>query len=127
MLDLVDFERLLADVDLVVTGEGRIDEQTSYGKVPVGIAKRCAAQGVSVVAVVGSIGRGANATYQFGVDSIMAAVSAPMHLEEAFLYKEELLRDAADRMFRLIKVGMKLARNCSPLIFSSTSSVSSMP
>ncbi len=127
VLDLVDFERLLADVDLVVTGEGRIDEQTSYGKVPVGIAKRCAAQGVSVVAVVGSIGRGANATYQFGVDSIMAAVSAPMHLEEAFLYKEELLRDAADRMFRLIKVGMKLARNCSPLIFSSTSSVSSMP
>jgi len=109
MLDLVDFDRLIADVDLVVTGEGRLDEQTAYGKVPVGIARRCAARGVSVVAIVGSIGPGADTIYQFGVDSIMAAVSAPMQLEDAFFHKTELLRDAADRMFRFIKVGMKIA------------------
>ncbi len=110
VLDLVAFERLIADVDLVVTGEGRIDEQTAYGKVPVGIARRCAANGVSVVAVVGSIGSGAGATYSFGIDSIMSAICAPMSLEEAMSQPAERLREAADRMFRFIKVGMRLAR-----------------
>lgn len=39
VLDFVDFDNLLKDVDFVVTGEGKIDSQSAYGKVPVGIAK----------------------------------------------------------------------------------------
>jgi glycerate kinase len=50
-LDLLDFDRALATVDLVVTGEGRLDRQTLDGKLPVVVARRAAP--VPVVAVVG--------------------------------------------------------------------------
>jgi len=110
ILDLVEFDDLLGDVDLVITGEGRIDGQTAFGKVVAGVAKRCRAQGVSAIALVGSIGSGAQATYELGLDSIMSAVSYPMGLEEAMENSGPLLRDAADRMFRFIKVGIALNR-----------------
>lgn len=109
ILDIVNFNRLIEDVDLVVTGEGRIDGQSVYGKVPVGIAKRCKTRNVKVVAIVGSIGSQAEKTYDYGIDSIMPTVNKEMSLEEALSRSEELLRDAADRMFRLIKVGMSIS------------------
>ena len=108
VLDFVEFDRLLEGADLVVTGEGRIDGQSVFGKVPVGVAKRCRQKGVSTVAIVGSIGPEAHKVYEFGIDSIISAVSAPIPLEEALSRSEELFCDAADRMFRMIKVGMKL-------------------
>lgn len=53
VLDLVDFRRLLAEADLVVTGEGALDEQTLHGKAPVGVARAAATAGVPTVAVCG--------------------------------------------------------------------------
>ena len=50
-LDLLDFDRLAADVDLVITGEGRLDHQTLQGKLPAAVALRAAP--IPVVAVVG--------------------------------------------------------------------------
>ena len=50
-LDLFDFDRLVADADLVISGEGRLDEQTLQGKLPSAVALR--AVPTPVVAVVG--------------------------------------------------------------------------
>jgi glycerate kinase len=50
-LDLLDFDRLVADADLVITGEGRLDNQTLHGKLPAAVALRAAA--TPVIAVVG--------------------------------------------------------------------------
>lgn len=111
ILDIVNFDKLIDDVDLVITGEGKIDGQSVYGKVPVGVAKRCKARSVKVVAIVGSIGSQAENTYDFGIDSIMPTVNKDMSLEEALLRSEELLREAADRMFRFIKVGMGISNH----------------
>ena len=46
-------EKMLAQADLVITGEGRIDAQTLSGKAPTGIAKRARAKGIPVLAVCG--------------------------------------------------------------------------
>ncbi|NLC68935.1 MAG: glycerate kinase [Clostridiaceae bacterium] len=108
ILDFADFERLLEDVDLVITGEGRIDRQSVFGKVPVGIAKRCKNQGVKVVAIAGSMGEGAQEVYKYGIESIMPIVNKDMCLDEAISRAGELLEDAADRMFRLVKLGMDM-------------------
>ena len=54
-LDAVDFDRLLSDVALVVTGEGSADRQTLMGKVPYGILKRAKAQGINVCLLAGRI------------------------------------------------------------------------
>ena len=55
ILDIVRFEDHLESTDLVITGEGAIDGQTTYGKVPVGIAKQTQAYNVPVLAIVGDI------------------------------------------------------------------------
>lgn len=107
VLDLIDFDHLLDGVDVVITGEGRIDWQSAFGKVPSGVGMRCKAKEIPAVAIVGGMGDGADKIYEFGVDSIMTTINGAMPIEEALERAEELYANAARRMFRLIKVGMK--------------------
>ena len=108
VLDLIDFDGLLEGTDLVVTGEGRIDWQSAFGKVPSGIGMRCKAKGVPAVAIVGGMGTGAEKIYEFGVESIVPTINGAMDLEEALERAEELYANAADRTFRMIRVGMQM-------------------
>ena len=108
VLDLIDFDGLLEGTDLVVTGEGRIDWQSAFGKVPSGIGMRCKAKGVPAVAIVGGMGDGAEKIYEFGVESIVPTINGAMDIEEALERAEELYANAADRTFRMIRVGMQL-------------------
>ncbi|WP_216903119.1 glycerate kinase [Nocardia alni] len=55
LLDLVGFDRVVAGADLMVTGEGSLDEQTLHGKAPAGVAARAAKAGVRTVAVSGRL------------------------------------------------------------------------
>ncbi|HHV99952.1 MAG TPA: glycerate kinase [Clostridiaceae bacterium] len=110
ILDFVNFDNRINDVDLVITGEGKIDSQSVFGKVPVGIAERCKQKNVRVVAISGVMGKDASKVYKFGIDSIMTTINSDMCLGEALARAEELLEDAADRMFRFIKVGMALKK-----------------
>jgi glycerate kinase len=108
VLDLIDFDGLLEGTDLVVTGEGRIDWQSAFGKVPSGIGLRCRAKGVPAVALVGGMGTGAEKIYEFGVESIIPTINGAMDIEEALERAEELYSNAAERMFRMLRVGMGL-------------------
>ena len=106
VLDLIDFNKRLENVNLVVTGEGRLDWQSSFGKVPSGIGNRCKKKGVPVIALVGGMGEGANQIYEQGVDSILSTINSAMDIEEALERAEELYANAAERMFRMIRIGM---------------------
>ena len=97
--------QLLEGVDLVVTGEGRMDWQSAFGKVPSGIGQRCKERGIPVVAIVGGMGMKAETIFDYGVDSIMTTINGAMELEEALERSEELYAGAADRMFRMLKAG----------------------
>lgn len=108
VLDLIEFDKLLEGIDLVVTGEGRMDWQSAFGKVPCGVAKRCKDMEIPVLAVVGGMGNGAEDSYAFGVDSIITTINGSMGIPEAIERAEELYRSAAERMFRMLQVGMKL-------------------
>ena len=55
ILELIDFDRRIAGADLVVTGEGSLDEQSLAGKAPVGVARAAARAGIPVVAVAGRL------------------------------------------------------------------------
>ena len=109
VLDAVDFDKKLDGVSLAVTGEGRIDEQSvRFGKVPVGVAKRCAARGIPTVAIVGGIGEGAEGLYELCESTIQTTVSGPMSLEKAMQDAPALYEQAADRLMRAIRIGMNL-------------------
>jgi glycerate kinase len=92
----------LRGADLVISGEGRIDEQTAYGKTISGVARLAQAEGVPLVAIVGGIGGGIANLYPLGVSSVFSLVSGPMTLEEALAQAEPLLADAAERVLRLV-------------------------
>ncbi len=105
VLDLVDFDRKLQDVSLVVTGEGRTDWQSAFGKVLHGVGMHSKKQNIPAVAIVGSLGEGFEKIYDCGIDSIITTVNAPMELSEALERAEELYLNAARRMFRMIQAG----------------------
>lgn len=109
VLDLIDFDARLKGADLVVTGEGRTDWQSCFGKVMKGVGERAAAAGVPAVGLCGSLGTGAEQIFDHGISSLMTTVNAPMPLSEALGRAEELYYLAAVRMFRFIKTGMMMA------------------
>lgn len=110
VLDLIDFDSLLEDTDLVVTGEGRIDWQSAFGKVPGGVGMRCKKRGIPVIAVVGGIGPGAEKIYEYGIDSIISTINGAMQMKEALERAEELYMSAARRAFRMVRAGMKMKK-----------------
>ena len=109
VLDLIDFDSLLKGVDLVVTGEGRTDWQSCFGKVMQGVGDRANKYDIPVVALCGGLGKGYDQIYEHGIDSIMTTVDRPMPLATALEKAEELYYKGAIRMFRMVNAGMKLS------------------
>ncbi|MBR2995299.1 MAG: glycerate kinase [Lachnospiraceae bacterium] len=110
VLDLIGFDKRLEGTDLVVTGEGRTDWQSCFGKVMQGVGERAERKGVIAVGLSGSLGRNAAQIFDHGIASLMTTVDAPMPLEEALERAEELYYLGAVRMFRFIKAGMALKK-----------------
>lgn len=110
VLDLIQFDTLLEGVDLVITGEGRMDWQSAFGKVPSGIGMRCKEKGIPAVAIVGGMGDGAEKIYEYGIESITTTIQGAMPIEEAMERSVELYRGAAQRTFRMLRAGMSLNR-----------------
>ena len=109
VLDLIGFDRRLEGGDLVVTGEGRTDWQSCFGKVMQGVGSRAKAKGVPAVGLSGSLGKDAAQIFDYGIESLMTTVDAPMPLEEALGRAQELYYLGAVRMFRFIRTGMRMA------------------
>ena len=103
MLDLIDFDKKLSGVSLVVTGEVRLDWQSCFGKVVQGVGERCKKQGIPVVALVGSTGKGAEKILNHGISHIIATAPSDMPIAEAMQRAEELYLEAAVRMFFELK------------------------
>ena len=108
VLDLIEFDRRLKGVSLVVTGEGCTDWQSCYGKVVQGVGDRCRKHNVPAVALVGGMGEGAEQIYEHGIRSIVTTVNGIMPPKEAFKNAEILYYQAALRLFRLLKTDMEL-------------------
>lgn len=108
VLDMIGFDEAVQRADLVITGEGRLDWQSCYGKVISGVGERAKKYGVPAIAVVGGMGEGASDIYEHGIVSIVPTVNAPIGLEEAMKLAPQLYRDAAERLFRMLLAGKQL-------------------
>lgn len=107
ILDLVNFDKWIKDADLVITGEGALDGQSIYGKVPVGVAQAAAKYGIPVIALTGTIGHTAGSVYDAGISSVMSIINAPMTLEQAIKNCHMLAADASERLMRVIRIYKK--------------------
>lgn len=88
VLDLIGFDERVRDVDLVITGEGNMDEQSAAGKAPMGMARRAKRYGKPVVAVVGGRAVNLDAVYEQGIDLVLPICRKPMPLDQALGAKE---------------------------------------
>ena len=98
------FHERLAGCDLVITGEGRLDEQTLGGKGPLGVARIAAARGIPTVAFCGGLAVDEARLRAAGVTAAFPIVDAPMPLESALADAESLLWRAARRLGYILRM-----------------------
>ena len=102
VLDAVGFSDIVRDADFVITGEGRTDFQTAFGKAPVGVAKVAKTHGVPVFCISGGLGEGADDVLAQGIDAVMSICDRPLSLEECMAAGAQLIEPAAARLSRII-------------------------
>ena len=107
VMDAVRLRERLAGVDLVITGEGRTDRQTAFGKTAAGVARAAGEKGVPVVALVGSYSEDAAVVHEHGIDALVSILHEPMAVAEAMARGASLVERAAEEMMRLLLVGRK--------------------
>lgn len=109
VLQATELSKYIKGADLVVTGEGRIDFQTAFGKTPAGVAKAAKKHKVPVIAIGGALADDARNVFAHGIDGLASAAAKNMSLEEALRDSRSHLADAAERAMRMILIGKKMA------------------
>ncbi|MGL4567100.1 MAG: glycerate kinase, partial [Fusobacteriaceae bacterium] len=106
VLEKVGIENKIQDVDFVITGEGRLDNQTAMGKAPIGVAKIAKKFDVSVIAIAGGVTEDAWKTHEKGIDSFFSVINYPITLKEAMRKEnaQKFVKSNIEEIFRLIKV-----------------------
>lgn len=94
----------IGTADLVITGEGRMDAQTRFGKTPFGVARMAKEQGLPVIGVAGTLDEDAGILYEHGFDLLMPIQEKPVNLEFALKNAAELLERTGERIARLLKM-----------------------
>ncbi len=114
VLEGLDFEARLAEADLVLTGEGRLDGQTLQGKACLGVARAAARCGVPCVALVGCLGSGAYAMLDAGLQAALALGCAPQRPgaeavpeEGRFPHSAAKLEALAEQVLRIFLAGRR--------------------
>ena len=103
LLDIIDFESILAGADLVLTGEGRIDPQSMRGKTVIGVARRASKCGVPTIAVVGDIADGIESAYDLGVSAIFSINRVAMERKLIKLRAKSDMEATVENIIRAVK------------------------
>jgi glycerate 2-kinase len=104
VMAVTGFDAALARADLVITGEGRIDEQTAYGKTALGVAQRARAVGTPCLAVGGGVTpEGIAALANVGAVAVPVA-ETPQSIEDAMAAGPAPLERCGERIARLLFV-----------------------
>lgn len=101
ILDLLEFPGRLAGTDLVLTGEGQLDAQTSGGKVIAGLARLTAERGIPLVAIAGRVAPEARELYAAGLTAAFALADGPRSLDECRSAGAEMLARVSESVLRL--------------------------
>ena len=106
ILDYIGFDEEITNADLVITGEGRMDEQTIGGKGPFGIALQAKEHGVPTVALVGGLDVDDQILHDAGVEVVLPIMDKPMPLEVALKDAHNLLERAALRLGYILQLSV---------------------
>lgn len=103
ILEETKLSEKMQGADLVITGEGRLDEQSAMGKAPIGVAKLAKEQGIPVIAFAGAVSEGAKACNQAGIDAYFPILREIITLEDA-MNKETAKKNLADTVEQVMRL-----------------------
>lgn len=109
VVQTVGLAEALHGADLAVTGEGRMDGQTAFGKVPSGVLAVASQQKIPVVAIAGGLGEGAGSLHALGFRAVFPSVAAPQPLADVLAAGEQNVERTAEQIARLLALGKTLA------------------
>ncbi len=110
VIDAVKLREKLRGADLVITGEGRVDGQTAQGKTPIGVARAAKVNQLPVIALVGSVGGGAEAVYAQGIDALFSVVHGAASLSEVLAAGEANLIRSARNLAATLQLSLRSFR-----------------
>ena len=110
VIEAVNLLERLHSADLCLTGEGALDGQSAFGKTAVGVARLAHSLGCPTLAIAGSIGPGAEAVLEQGIDAYFSICPGPVHIEEAIERASELLENATVQAVRAFLAGRNARR-----------------
>ncbi|MBB6450785.1 glycerate kinase [Geomicrobium halophilum] len=103
VLEETDFRRRAQGADVVITGEGKIDGQSVYGKTPVGVAKAAKENDTFVIAICGQLGDEYERVHEHGIDAAFTLVPGAIDVKDAMengaAYLTQVARNIAKVMW----------------------------
>lgn len=106
--DALHLDECVADADLVVTGEGRIDSQTIHGKVPVGVAKVAKRYHKPVIGIAGSLTADVGVVHDHGLDAVFSVIYTVCTLDDALKNAADNVRMTARNVAASIGIGQQM-------------------
>lgn len=103
-----NLEEAIRDADLVITGEGRIDNQTQFGKAAYGVARLASSFNIPVVAICGSLSEGYEGLLANDFNAIFSIADRPMSEQESMKRSPILLKNAAENIMRIIMMNLNI-------------------
>ena len=101
---VVGLEEKIRETDLVITGEGKMDAQTRFGKTPFGVAQLARKEGKPVIGVAGTLEEDASALYELGFDLLLPIQEKPGDLASSLRDGEQLLERCGERIARMLGI-----------------------
>lgn len=108
IMDVLGVEEELKNADLVITGEGRIDAQTSMGKVPAGMAGLAGKYSVPIIAVGGSLTEDAYSLNNHGINAVFSIQTEPVSVEQAMESErtQKNIEKTVEQIMRVLNISL---------------------
>lgn len=109
IMDYINIEDKILTADVVLTAEGSLDFQTPNGKIPAEVARIAKKNNIPVIAIVGTIGKGAALNYRAGIDAYISIIQQPTSLERAMRKAPKWIEESTESVLRQVGIGLGIA------------------
>ena len=109
-MDYINIEEKILTADIVLTAEGSLDFQTPNGKIPSEVARIAKKYNIPVIAITGTIGKGAALNYQAGIDAYISIIPKPTTLENAMKKAPKWIEESTESVLRQVAIGLGIAK-----------------
>jgi len=106
VLEASRFVEKVQGASLILTGEGKIDYQTAFGKTLSGVAREAKKQAIPVIGIGGMVDADIDNLYEIGINSVFSLCNQPMDLQTAMENADALLQVISERIIRAVLVNL---------------------